>query len=147
MARRLGHLDLHVRRADRRYDLVANPRTRRCRRRRSRWSCALLGAADRAWTCHRGASQAGPEALRYRGAQPQIVGRGQTGLPERLSSNAGRDPVGPPSDILVRRSDGSEYGINVGRQSPRTGAPVRREAEAINDLEGAGLEMHFVPYP
>ena len=50
-------------------------------------------------------------------------------------------------DILVQRDDGSMYGINVGLQSKRTGAPIKREAEAINDLEQYGnLEMHFVPY-
>lgn len=50
-------------------------------------------------------------------------------------------------DILVQRENGSIYGINVGKQSMRTGAPIKREAEAINDLEEFGdLEMHFVPY-
>jgi hypothetical protein len=49
-------------------------------------------------------------------------------------------------DILIRSADRSVYGINVGLRSPLTGAPIKREAEAINDLEGAGSEMHFVPY-
>jgi hypothetical protein len=53
----------------------------------------------------------------------------------------------PVGQILVERFDGSRYGINVGKQSPRSGAPITREAQAINDLEEfGGLEMHFVPY-
>lgn len=48
-------------------------------------------------------------------------------------------------DILIRRPDGSIYGINVGKQAA-SGAPIKREAQAISDLEGAGIEMHFVPY-
>jgi hypothetical protein len=47
----------------------------------------------------------------------------------------------------VERSAGTQYGINVGKIN-KSGAPIQREAEAINDLEGPGnLEMHFVPYP
>jgi hypothetical protein len=76
----------------------------------------------------------------------QIIAGGQTGLPERLIPTPGGTLSGRRPDILVRRPDGSEYGITVGLQSSRTGAPIKREAEALNDLEGAGLEMHFVPY-
>lgn len=76
----------------------------------------------------------------------QIVAGGQTGLPEQLIRTPGGLRSGRRPDVLVRRPDGSQYGINVGRQGRRTGAPIKREAEAINDLEGAGLEMHYVPY-
>ncbi|GAA1482503.1 hypothetical protein GCM10009624_29430 [Gordonia sinesedis] len=50
-------------------------------------------------------------------------------------------------DVLAERPDGSIYGVNVGRQEMRTGLPVKREREAIGDLEQyGGLEMHYVPY-
>lgn len=75
----------------------------------------------------------------------KVVAGGQTGTAERVV----RTPAGLKGsrrpDITVEREDGSEYGINVGKQS-RTGAPIKREAEAIYDLEGVGTEMHFVPY-
>lgn len=58
--------------------------------------------------------------------------------PERLKS-------GWRPDLLLEKPDGSQYGINVGREAA-SAAPARREAEAINDLEGAGLPMRFVPY-
>jgi RHS repeat-associated protein len=76
----------------------------------------------------------------------RVVAGGQTGLPEAVI----RTPDGLKSsrrpDILVERLDGSQYGINVGKQSHRTGAPIKREIEAINDLEAADVPMHFVPY-
>jgi hypothetical protein len=75
-----------------------------------------------------------------------VIAGGQRGLRERLIQTPGGIRTGRRPDILVMRSDGSTYGVNVGRQSA-SGAPVRREAEAIYDLEiYAGLEMHFVPY-
>ncbi len=64
---------------------------------------------------------------------------------ERLIPTPGGYKEGRRPDILVRRPDGSLYGINVGRANKK-GVPVRREREAIEDLEGAGVEMHFVPY-
>lgn len=48
-------------------------------------------------------------------------------------------------DILVQRFDGSTYGINVGKIT-KSGAPIKREVEAIYDLEDIGLPMFFVPY-
>ncbi len=74
-----------------------------------------------------------------------VIAGGQL-LPERAIATPGGFKGSRRPDILVQRSDGSQYGINVGRQSPRTGAPIKREAQALSDLEGAGLEMHFVPY-
>ena len=62
---------------------------------------------------------------------------------------AGGTPNGKKSsrrpDILVERPDGSRYGINVGRTTAG-GAPVKREVEAIYDLEEADLPMYFVGY-
>lgn len=48
-------------------------------------------------------------------------------------------------DILVQKSDGSLYGINIGRTTAN-GSPVKRELDAINDLEDAGIPMYFVGY-
>lgn len=48
-------------------------------------------------------------------------------------------------DLLVERPDGSLYGISAGRQKMGSGAPIKGEAEAIQDLEGIGIPMHFVP--
>lgn len=76
----------------------------------------------------------------------EVVAGGQRGLPERAIPTPGGLKSGRRPDILVERPDGSLYGINVGLQSTRTGAPIKREAEAISDLESAGIEMHFVPY-
>jgi hypothetical protein len=68
-------------------------------------------------------------------------------LPEAVWPTPGGIKGSRRPDILVERPDGSRYGINVGKQSTRTGAPIKREAQAINDLEEfGGLEMHFVPY-
>jgi hypothetical protein len=68
-------------------------------------------------------------------------------LKERLIPTHGGIKQGRRPDILVQRPDGSEYGINIGLRSRRSGAPIKREADAINDLETFGnLEMHFVPY-
>lgn len=75
----------------------------------------------------------------------QVIAGGQRGLPEQLIPTPGGMKSGRRPDILVRRPDGSIYGINVGRTT-RSSAPVKREAEALNDLEGAGIEMHYVPY-
>jgi hypothetical protein len=65
--------------------------------------------------------------------------------PERLIDTPGGFKGGRRPDILVQRPDGSQYGINVGRQTT-SGSPVTREVKAIQDLEGAGIPMHFVPY-
>lgn len=48
-------------------------------------------------------------------------------------------------DILVKKPDGTLYGINVGKTTA-IGAPIRREVQAIYDLEDVGLSMYFVPY-
>jgi hypothetical protein len=65
--------------------------------------------------------------------------------PEVLIPTPGGYKEGRRPDVLVQRPDGTRYGINVGRVNKK-GVPVRREREAIEDLEAAGLEMHFVPY-
>mgnify|MGYP003315629442 CR=1 FL=1 len=42
-------------------------------------------------------------------------------------------------------SDGSMYGINVWKTTSK-GAPIKREVEAIYDLEDVGIPMYFVGY-
>ncbi len=74
----------------------------------------------------------------------QVIAGGQR-LPEVLIETQGGIKSGRRPDILVERPDGSSYGINVGKTS-KSGAPIKREADAINDLEGAGVEMHYVQY-
>lgn len=72
-----------------------------------------------------------------------VAGGGE--LPERLIPTPDGLKAGRRPDILVEKPDGSVYGINVGREAA-SGAPVRREVEAIYDLESADVPMHFVPY-
>ncbi|MBR4085962.1 MAG: RHS repeat-associated core domain-containing protein [Lachnospiraceae bacterium] len=48
-------------------------------------------------------------------------------------------------DILVKKPDGALYGINVGKTTAN-GAPIKREVEALYDLEDVGIPMYFVPY-
>jgi RHS repeat-associated protein len=74
----------------------------------------------------------------------KVIAGGQR-LPERAFPTPGGFKSSRRPDILVERPDGTRYGINVGKQN-KYGAPIKREAEAISDLEGIGLEMHFVPY-
>lgn len=74
----------------------------------------------------------------------EIIAGGQV-LPEKAIPTPGGFKSSRRPDILVRRPDGTIYGINVGKQT-KSGAPLKREAEAIQDLENAGIEMHFVPY-
>ncbi len=73
-----------------------------------------------------------------------IIGGGQV-RPEIAIPTPGGFKNSRRPDILVQRPDGSMYGINVGKRRAN-GAPIKREAQALWDLECAGLEMHFVPY-
>ncbi|MFD3519912.1 RHS repeat-associated core domain-containing protein [Streptomyces sp. NPDC058653] len=73
-----------------------------------------------------------------------IAGGGR--LPEREFATPGGFKGSRRPDVLVQRSDGSMYGINVGKQTMRSDAPIKREAEALQDLEGIGIPMHFVAY-
>ncbi len=66
-------------------------------------------------------------------------------LPERVIQTYGGILNSRRPDILVKKPDGSLYGINVGKTTAK-GAPIKREVQAIYDLEDAGLPMHFVPY-
>ncbi|WP_405525497.1 hypothetical protein OG426_22865 [Streptomyces canus] len=75
----------------------------------------------------------------------QVIAGGAR-LPEREFATPGGFKDSRRLDILVERPDGTQYGINVGKQTMRSGAPIKREAEALQDLEGIGMEMHFVAY-
>jgi hypothetical protein len=66
-------------------------------------------------------------------------------LPERAIRTDGGFKDSRRPDILVRKPDGSLYGINVGKTTSN-GAPIKREVQAIYDLEDAGIPMYFVPY-
>ena len=74
----------------------------------------------------------------------KVVAGGQQ-LPEKAINTAGGIKNSRRPDIILERPDGSQYGINV-EKTTTPGAPIKREADAINDLEGVGFEMHFVPY-
>ncbi len=74
----------------------------------------------------------------------EIIAGGQR-LPEISIKTPGGIKSSRHPDILVERPDGSVYGINV-EKTTSSGAPIKREIEAIYDLEDAGIEMHFVPY-
>lgn len=54
----------------------------------------------------------------------RIVAGGQTGLPERFIPTPAGLRSGRRPDILVERFDGSQYGVNIGRASSRSGAPA-----------------------
>lgn len=74
----------------------------------------------------------------------RVIGGGQM-MPEVSFPTPGGFKSSRRPDVLVERPDGSIYGINVGKQAA-SGAPIKREAQALWDLEGIGIEMHFVPY-
>jgi uncharacterized protein RhaS with RHS repeats len=75
-----------------------------------------------------------------------VIAGGQIpGLPEASFKTPSGVKSSRRPDILVQRSSGSQYGINVGKTT-KSNAPIKREVEAIYDLEDVGLEMHYVPY-
>ncbi len=94
-------------------------------------------------------SGTGPHNLKIEEVAGQVqdgdVIAGGGALPERAFDTPGGFKGSRRPDILVQRPDGSQYGINVGKQAA-SGAPIKREAEALQDLEGIGLPMHFVSY-
>jgi hypothetical protein len=75
----------------------------------------------------------------------QVIAVGGS-LPEREFATPGGSKGSRRPDVLVQRPDGSIYGINVGKQAMRSGAPIKREAEALKDLEEIGIPMHFAAY-
>ncbi len=81
----------------------------------------------------------------------EVIAGGQRIINEnRLPEAVIQTPNGVKSsrrpDILVERhSDGSIYGINVGK-TLKNGIPTKREMDAIYDLEDVGIPMYFVSY-
>ena len=76
----------------------------------------------------------------------EIIAGGGRGYPPeaKIPTPNGRKTYRRP-DILVKRPDGSLYGINVGKTTAK-GAPIKREVEALYDLEDAGIPMWFISY-
>jgi len=110
---------------------------------------ALLGSGGRAvpnpggrlgGPAHRATVDAAATELEQSGAKV-IAGGGR--LPEQAVQVAGGRIRFP--DITAMRPDGSLVYLNVGRVT-KAGAPVAREARALQDLLGTGNETIFVPY-
>ncbi len=75
----------------------------------------------------------------------QIVAGGGV-VSEKLIPTLGGAKSGRRPDILLKRADGTMYGINVGK-TYKNGDMIKREKEAIEDLTTyGGLEMYFVNY-
>jgi RHS repeat-associated protein len=74
----------------------------------------------------------------------RIIAGGQM-LPEKAIPTPNGLKGSRHPDILVERPDGSIYGINVGKTT-KSGAPIKREMNAINDLEDSDIPMYFVSY-
>lgn len=66
--------------------------------------------------------------------------------PERLIPTPGGTKGGRRPDILFETADGTLRGRNVGK-TDRFGNPLKRELEALDDLNGpGGIPTDFVPY-
>jgi hypothetical protein len=73
-----------------------------------------------------------------------VAGGQQAGLKEAVINTVGGFKRPRRPDISVQRPDGSSYGIDVGKQAA-TGAPMKREAQALQDLEGAEWRCISLP--
>lgn len=71
-----------------------------------------------------------------------IAGGGR--LPEKAIPTPGGIKDSRRPDILVRNPDGSIRAINVGK-TKTDGTPIKREAQAITDLEQTDIKTEFVP--
>ena len=74
-----------------------------------------------------------------------IAGGGRGYPPEAIIKTPNGLKQSRRPDILVQKYDGSLYGINVGKTTAK-GAPVKREVEALYDLEHVDIPMWFVSY-
>ena len=73
-----------------------------------------------------------------------IAGGGRT--PEQAVKTPGGTKDTRRPDILYRDAEGTKRGVNVGR-TKADGTPVKREVEALKDLNGPGqLPTSFEPY-
>jgi hypothetical protein len=66
-------------------------------------------------------------------------------LPEKLIPTPCGKKGGRRPDILYEDRFGNRGGVNVGKNGA-DGLPVRRERDAMGDLNGAGLPTTFFPY-
>ena len=66
-------------------------------------------------------------------------------LPEQLVRTPGGHKNGRRPDILYRDCKGNLCGVNVGK-TKANGSPIKREQQALDDLNGAGLPTKFIRY-
>jgi hypothetical protein len=68
-------------------------------------------------------------------------------MPERLVKTPGGVKSGRRADIVYSTPSGEVKGVNVGRAKADGVSPVKREQEALDDLNGPGnLPTDFSPY-
>ncbi|MGI1989279.1 RHS repeat domain-containing protein [Shewanella glacialipiscicola] len=72
-----------------------------------------------------------------------IAGGGR--LPEQLVRTPGGNKSGRRPDVLYQDCKGNLCGVNVGK-TKADGSPVKREQQALDDLNGAGLPTRFERY-
>ncbi|MFC4701776.1 RHS repeat-associated core domain-containing protein [Glaciecola siphonariae] len=72
-----------------------------------------------------------------------IAGGGR--LPEQLVRTPGGNKSGRRPDILYQDCNGMLCGINVGK-TKADGSPIKREQQALDDLNNAGLPTRFEQY-
>lgn len=66
-------------------------------------------------------------------------------LKERLIPTPGGHKSGRRPDVLYKDCNGNICGINVGK-TKADGSPIKREQEALDDLNGAGVPTTFQRY-
>ena len=72
-----------------------------------------------------------------------IAGGGR--LPEQLVRTPGGNKSGRRPDVLYQDCKGNLCGVNVGK-TKADGSPIKREQQALDDLNGAGLPTRFERY-
>ncbi len=72
-----------------------------------------------------------------------IAGGGR--LPEQLVRTPGGNKSGRRPDVLYQDCNGNLCGVNVGK-TKADGSPIKREQQALDDLNGAGLPTRFERY-
>ncbi|PWK52945.1 RHS repeat domain-containing protein [Pleionea mediterranea] len=72
-----------------------------------------------------------------------IAGGGR--LPEQLIQTPGGNKSGRRPDVLYQDCKGNNCGVNVGK-TKADGSPIKREQQALDDLNGAGLPTKFERY-
>lgn len=66
-------------------------------------------------------------------------------MKERLIPTPGGNKSGRRPDVLYKDCNGNLCGVNVGK-TKANGSPIKREQQALNDLNGAGLPTKFQRY-